>query len=146
MALNILDYTRMAIRACINMKQKIIVKCFRKTGFMKEVENKIEWDKEQKLRAEPENEIECEFLKSPNLSKNITFRDFTELVVDIAVFWLWTEDEIISQSIYSWPFDDEEEMDFLKPLSRITVDQAKDAVHIVQCFMECSENLESDSF
>lgn len=41
------------------MKQKTIVNCYRKTVFMKEVENEIEWNEEQKTRDEPKSEIEC---------------------------------------------------------------------------------------
>ncbi|GBL81417.1 hypothetical protein AVEN_143702-1 [Araneus ventricosus] len=57
---------------------------------------------------------------------------------------LWTDDEIVSQTISS-PLSDEEEEDVpVEP--NITAAQAKNAVDILQRFMECSENVEKEDF
>ena len=150
MPLNILDCIRMAGRAWRHVTQKTIVNCFRKAGFVKEVENEIESDEEQETSPEPENEVQCEewdkISKSLNLSENITFEDFAELDADVEVCGLWTDDDIISESISCPSSDDEEEVDVPEPSSSVTASQAKDAVHILRRFMECSENVEKDDF
>ena len=56
---------------------------------------------------------------------------------------LWTDDEIICQSISSLPSDDEEEGDAPEPSYNIIVFQTKDAVHKLQRFTKCSENVEN---
>ncbi|GBM04452.1 hypothetical protein AVEN_35615-1 [Araneus ventricosus] len=50
----------------------------------------------------------------------------------------------VSQTISS-PSNDEEEVD-VPAESNITAAQAKNAVHILQRFMECSENMEKEDF
>lgn len=68
---------------------------------MNKVENEIEWDEEQKTKAETENEIVCEEwkknLKPFNLSENISFENFTKLDADIEVCWQWIDNKIIFQ-------------------------------------------------
>ncbi|GBL82930.1 hypothetical protein AVEN_106434-1 [Araneus ventricosus] len=57
---------------------------------------------------------------------------------------MWTDDETVCQTISS-PSSDEEEVD-VPAEPKITATQAKDAVHILQSFMECSENMEKEDF
>ncbi|GBL57430.1 hypothetical protein AVEN_53989-1, partial [Araneus ventricosus] len=59
---------------------------------------------------------------------------------EVQVCGLWTDDEIVSQTISSPP-SDEEEMD-VPTIPNITAAEAKDAVHILRSFIECSENVE----
>ncbi|GBM62117.1 hypothetical protein AVEN_6487-1 [Araneus ventricosus] len=62
----------------------------------------------------------------------------------VQVYGLWTDDEIVSQTISS-PSSDEEEVDVpVEP--NVTAAQAKDVVHILRRFMECSENVGKEDF
>lgn len=150
---NILDCMRMADRAWRHVTQKTIINCFRKAGFVKAEEKEIESDEDEEETSaeptEPENDVVCDewekISKSFNLSK-ITFEDFAEIDADVEVCGLWTDEEIISQSVSSPPSDDEEEVDIPEPSPGVTVAQAKDAVNILRRFMECSENVENDDF
>ncbi|GBO31507.1 hypothetical protein AVEN_270265-1 [Araneus ventricosus] len=77
--------------------------------------------------------------KISNLSTTTTFENFTVFDSEVQVCGLWTDDEIVPHTISSPP-SDEEEMDVpTKP--NITAAEAKDAVHILRSFMECSENV-----
>lgn len=60
MLLNILDYTKRANQVWIDMQKKTATNYFRKTDFMKEIENEIEWGEGQKDKANPKNKTECE--------------------------------------------------------------------------------------
>ncbi|GBN09685.1 hypothetical protein AVEN_227861-1 [Araneus ventricosus] len=57
---------------------------------------------------------------------------------------MWTDDEAVSQTISSL-LSDEEEVD-IPAEPNITAIQAKDAVHILRSFAECSENVEKEDF
>ncbi|GBL72846.1 hypothetical protein AVEN_128046-1 [Araneus ventricosus] len=83
------------------------------------------------------------FQKSSTFLKR-AFEKFTEFGSEVQVCGLWTDDEIVSQTISS-PSSNEEEVDVPAEPNIIEV-QAKDAVHILRRFMECSENLEKEDF
>ncbi|GBN68787.1 hypothetical protein AVEN_193224-1 [Araneus ventricosus] len=139
---NMLDCMRMADRAWMNVTQKTIKNCFEKDGFSS-VES--ESDEEQEHHTETHQCEEWEKVsKIINLSKTTTFEKFTEFDSEVQVCGMWTDDEIVSQTISS-PSSDEEEVD-APAEPNVTAAQAKDAVHILRRFMECSENVEKEDF
>ncbi|GBM34405.1 hypothetical protein AVEN_124096-1 [Araneus ventricosus] len=78
------------------------------------------------------------------LSTTTTFEKFTVFDSEVQVCGLWTDDETVSETISS-PLSDEEEVD-VPAEPNISAAQAKDAVHILRSFMECSENVEKEDF
>ncbi|GBM37683.1 hypothetical protein AVEN_9968-1 [Araneus ventricosus] len=137
-----LDCMRMADRAWMNVTQKTIKNRFEKAGFSN-VES--ESDEEQELHTETWQCEEWEKVsKILNLSETTTFEKFTEFDSEVQVCGLWTDDEIVSQTISS-PSSDEEEVD-VPAESNVSAAQVKDAVHILRRFMECSENVGKEDF
>ncbi|GBN15345.1 hypothetical protein AVEN_272044-1, partial [Araneus ventricosus] len=121
---------------------KTIKNCFEKAGFSS-VES--EPDEEQKLHTEIRQCEEWEKIsKILNLSKTTTFEIFREFDSEVQVCRLWTDDEIVSQTISS-PSRNEEEMD-VPAEPNVTAAQAIDAVHILRSFIECSETVEKEDF
>ncbi|GBN20416.1 hypothetical protein AVEN_177695-1 [Araneus ventricosus] len=104
-----------------------------------------ESDEEQELHTEIRQCEEWEKIsKILNLSKTTTFEIFTEFDTEVQVCRLWTDDEIVSQTISS-PSRNEEEVD-VPAEPNVTAAQAIDAVPILRSFMECSETVEKEDF
>ncbi|GBO10594.1 hypothetical protein AVEN_116552-1 [Araneus ventricosus] len=132
----------MADRTWMNVTQKAIKNCFEKSGFSNV---QSESDEEQELHTETQQCGEWEKVsKILNLSNTTMFVKFTEFDSEVKVCGLWTDDEIVSQTI-SFPSSEEEEMGVPTEPNIIAI-QAKDAVHILRRFMRCSENMEKEDF
>ncbi|GBO10579.1 hypothetical protein AVEN_274884-1 [Araneus ventricosus] len=115
----------MADRTWMNVTQKAIKNCFEKAGFSNV---QSESDEELELHTETQQCGEWEKVsKILNLSNTTMFVKFTEFDSEVQVCGLWTDDEIVSQTISS-PSSEEEEMG-VPTEPNITAIQGKDAVY-----------------